>query len=136
MKTALFIVLLALTLARPVFASGPPDIFISTGETGVSYRLVDWNRRSEKEAKTLEEAAAWSSDRVKEGTGDVFMIYPDGRTSFKTVLDLLRRLKSAGVKHFSIGTAEVREGVEGLHYLLIKAETIKSLPGRATPPPK
>ena len=136
MKTALLIVLLALTLAHPASASGPPDIFITTAEAGVSYRLVDWNRRSEKKAKTLEEAGAWSSDRVKEGAGDVFMIYPDDRTSFRTVLDLLRRLKSAGVKHFSVGAVELREGVEVLHYLRGKTETIESLPGRATAPPK
>jgi hypothetical protein len=136
MKTTLLIVLVALCLARPAQASGPPDIFISTAETGISYRLVDHNRRSEKQAKTLEEVGAWSSDRVKEGAGDVFMVYPDDRTSFKTLMDVLRRLKTAGVRQFAAGSAESNAGVEVLHYLQGKMDMIHSAQGSAAPAAK
>ena len=136
MKSTLSIVLLALALVRTVCASGPPDIFISTAEAGISYRLVDHNRRSEKETKSLEETVAWIAGRVSEGEGAVIMIYPDDRTSFRTVLDLLRRFKTAGVKHFAVGVAESSGHGQVLHYLDGKADMIHSLDGITAPSTK
>ncbi len=133
MKTVLFILLLTISLAAYACASGPPAIFVATTETDISYHLVDHNRREEKMAKTLEDVETWSSDLVKENAAELVMIYPDDRTSFRTVLDLLRRLKTAGVNHFSVGAAESIEGAEVFHYFRGKTETIESFPRRATP---
>ena len=38
----------------------------------------------------------------QELTGDLVIVHPDERTSFKAVLQLLRRIKSAGVRMFSV----------------------------------
>ena len=75
-----------------------------------------------------------SLDRVKEGEGAVFMVYPDDRTSFKTLMDVLRRLKTAGVKQFAAGAAETNGGVEVLHYLQGKMDMIHSAQGSAPAP--
>ena len=112
MKTAPLVLLLGVLLAQSSSASGPPAIFITTSEKGISYRLVDHNQRSETLATNFEDVGAWSSERVKAYAGEVVFIYPDGRTSFKTVLDLLRRLKTAGVKVFAAGDAETEERSE------------------------
>ena len=133
--------LFTLSLTRNAWASGPPDVYITTTEAGVSYRLYDWNRRLEKKAKTLEEVSAWSSERVKEHAGEFVGINADDGTSFKTIMDLLRRLKAAGVKHFVVTSTERQGGDEWGHTFQVRAETIDSRPmassgGMATPSAK
>ena len=114
MRAALLLLLLGLLLAPNSSGSGAPEILIATAEAGISYRLVDWNRRSEKEVKTLVEVEAWSRDRSKENEG-TFIIASDDRTSFKAVLDLLRRLKTAGGKIIIVPDAEKDSGVFSLY---------------------
>ena len=136
MKSASLILLLVLSLACHVFASGPPDIFIASADTGMSFRLVDHNRRSKAAAKTLEEVEAWIRDRVEEGAGEFVFINPDSRTSFRTVFDLMRRLKAAGVKHLVVSANESNEDAVVRHSFRVKAETIESRQVRPAPPTK
>jgi hypothetical protein len=133
MKTTLLILLVALCLARPAEASGPPEIYITTTETGIRYRLMDYNRRTEKEAKTLDEVGAWSVDRLKDDPGYLFFVTPDDRTSFKILMDVLRCLKAAGVKQFAANAVEAKAGVQVTHYLHGKMDMIGST--RESPAP-
>jgi biopolymer transport protein ExbD len=136
MKTTLLIILVALGLARSAQASGAPAIFITTTDTGIHYRLMDYNRRTEKEVKTLEEVEAWGRDRVIDEAGDLLLIYPDDRTSFKALMEVMRRLKTLGVKQFAAGSAEANGGLEVMHYFQGKVSSHSSARDGAAPAAK
>lgn len=129
MKTALFIILLVLSLARHACASGSPAITITTADTGVSYRLVDPNFRNDKDAKTLDEVEAWIVEALKHEpklAHRIVLVFTDDRTTFATVLDLLLRFKTARVGSFTVGRNYSSEGVEGVDYISGAPEKIHS----------
>ena len=101
MKAALLILLAVLSLADFARASGAPAIDIITTEAGVSYIYHDYNRRLEKHPKTLDEIETWLRADLEEAK-EAVIIRPDARTSFKAVLDVLLRLKAAGVKWYIV----------------------------------
>ena len=68
------------------------------------------------------------------GDADPFLIWPDSRTSFATVLDMLRRFKAAGVKHFEVSTLASTNASEVKHSLWGTDANIKSEPRPAAPP--
>ncbi len=115
MKTALLILLFALSLAGHARASGAPSIEIITSDAGIGYTLHKEGYGISKETMTPDEIETWlraHSDHTRE----LVIIYPDDRTSFRTVRDILRRLKSAGVRMYSVVTYEdaIMHSVSGL----------------------
>ena len=66
-----------------------------------------------------------------ESASELVIVYPDERTSFKAVLELLRRIKSAGVRMFSV----VGPAGSTTYYLSGETERIREISG-AKPPTK
>ncbi len=126
MKTALLIALLVFSQIQIAVASGPPLIKVTTADAGVSYHLENLNARTEKDAKTLEEVEDWLRELLKVSQEDLVVIYPDERTSFRTVSDLLRRLKAAGVAQYAITTIESRNGTQFSHSVVGSTDKIRS----------
>ena len=118
MKPGLLVILLTHFLVAHLVASGPPIIEISSTGVGVSYHLENTNARTEKDAKTLNEVEEWTRGVLKGSPEELFMIYPDESTTFKTVSDLLRRLKAAGCGQFAVVTIESASGGTKVHSLV------------------
>ncbi len=105
MKTILLVLLLALSFAREGCASGPLTVEIMTTDRGVSYTLEKYGLRLDGDPKTPDEIETWLRGAVKAmGDREVIFIHPDDHTSFKTVQEMLRRFKAAGVKRFVVWT--------------------------------
>ena len=118
MKVSLLVILVTFTLLANSVASGPAIIGISSTGAGVSYHLENTNARTEKDASTLDELEEWTRGVLKGSPGELFMIYPDESTTFKTVSDLLRRLKAAGCGQFAVVTTDSASGGTTVHSLV------------------
>jgi hypothetical protein len=111
-KTALLVVLFALSLADYARASGAVTIEITTTDAGTSYTLHKQGYYAGMASTTPDEIETWlrsAVDRI--GERESILIYANERASFKVVAAMLSRLKAAGAKRFAvcIGTgADVR----------------------------
>jgi hypothetical protein len=130
MRTIFLIVFLALGFARDVDASSVIAVEITTPDRGTIYALNKGNS-SKAEPATLKEIETWARTAGKEFGGPI-LIYTDDRTSFRTVLDLLRLLKAAGITRFEVVFTEEREGERVLHTLSGKGDDLKSHSSGAT----
>ncbi|RYD79257.1 MAG: hypothetical protein EOP84_13270 [Verrucomicrobiaceae bacterium] len=82
-------------------------VHITTADEGLSFRLQNINHRTEKKVKSLDEVETWLREVCDDkNQGDIVLIYTDNRTSFKTVSDVLRRLKASGVKQYVVTAVE------------------------------
>jgi hypothetical protein len=118
MKAPFSTLLLTLALIANSVASGPAIIEILSTGAGVSYHLENTNARTEKDAKTLNEVEEWTRGVLKGSPEELFMICPDKSTTFKTVSDLLRRLKAAGCGQFAVVTIDSGSGGTTVHSLV------------------
>ena len=104
MKLTILAVCFALALSSCSRANSVVIIDITTTEAATTYALN--NQR-----KTPDEIEAWLREAIKTfGDKDPVLIRPDKQTSFETVLDMIRRFKAAGVKHFQVFTVRVGDG--------------------------
>ena len=117
MRTALLIVFLALCLTGCAHASGAVTIEITTAAAGPRYTLHKRGYGSDMEVKTPEEIEAWLRGAIKQiGENEVIFIYADDHIPFRTVVDMLRRFKAAGVRRFAVCTgtgADVQPALSG-----------------------
>ena len=67
----------------------------------MTYALHQHGWSDKGETMKPEEIETWMRAN-QELAGDLVIVYSDERTSFKAVLELLRRIKSAGVRMFSV----------------------------------
>jgi biopolymer transport protein ExbD len=101
MRITLLVLLFVCSLAARAAASGAVTVTIATTESGARYALHEQGWSDEGETMKLEEIESWMRANQKLAS-ELVIVYPDERTSFKTVLELLRRIKSAGVRKFSV----------------------------------
>ncbi|HEV7404113.1 MAG TPA: hypothetical protein VGO11_14330 [Chthoniobacteraceae bacterium] len=131
MKTIVLIFLLTLLAVCDSPANSVIIIDITTTDAGSSYKL-NHQPKTPVEIETLLRAI------FKDFVGDdpVF-IRPDDRTSFGTVLEMLRRFKAAGVKRFEV-VIDPRGGERGrtIHSLSGTVDQISSQQVAAQPAPK
>ena len=106
MKAALLLMLLAITVAASSRASGPTTIDITTTDAGVTYKLDDYDARAKKDNVTPQAIEEWIRKYHPHRPDEMVIIRPDSRATFKIVSEMLRRLKSAGVKTYSVNTYE------------------------------
>lgn len=132
MKIAHVLILLLLSLTNSAHASGPITIDINTTDAGVTYDLHDYDLRVEKDRQTPDEIEAWIRKRIAELPQHLVVIQPDDRTAFKTVFEMLRRFKSAGVNQFAVVT---HEGAN-VHSVIGSTDKISSTKIDVAPPRK
>ena len=78
---------------------------IATTESGVSYALHERGWKDNGKAMSIDEIETWMGANRKL-VSELVIVYADERTSFSAVLALLRRIKSAGVRRFSVVSPE------------------------------
>ena len=134
MKTFLLLIVLALSLKEEGRGSGPVEITISTTDSGIVYTMLDPGYRKRMSDPTPDQIEAWiQAHPDDESFNSLVTIYPDDRTSFKTVLDTLRRLKAAGRKKFELITRESRNGAEIRHMFRGSTDDVRSHPPESKP---
>jgi biopolymer transport protein ExbD len=105
MRTTLLVVLFALSFARGALASGPPSVEIITTDAGIRYVLHKQGYGAIMEDKTPGEIEAWLREWIgKVGEREEIWLHASERTSFRSVMEMLRRFKAAGVKQFLLCT--------------------------------
>ncbi|MDB6170930.1 MAG: hypothetical protein JWL59_241 [Chthoniobacteraceae bacterium] len=132
MKTALLLLLLMVLLNGAALGSGPTTIDIATTNAGVAYVLHDYDMRIDKDHQTPDEIETWIRTHSEGRVGQVVVICPDERTTYKTVFEMLRRLKAAGAQQFIVAT---REDVTD-YMLLGTTDKIRSFKDGTVAPPK
>lgn len=134
MKTALLSVVLAFSLTGYLHASGAVTIEITTTDAGTSYTLHKQGYYADMAVATLPEIEAWLRGAIKQiGDREPVLIYADDRTPFRTVMDMLRRFKVAGVKRFAVCSGT---GADVKPALSASFDDITLHRFDATPPPK
>ena len=134
-RTKPFLLLIFLSLLLLVngkaLGSGPVEITISTTDSGIAYTMHDPGYRVRMPNPTLDQIEAQLKAHPDDDDtyNTLVTIYPDDRTSFKTVLDLLRRVKAASRKNFIVITRESSNGAEVRHHLRGSTEDVRSFPG-------
>ena len=132
MKTALLLILFVLSLNGRTHGSGPATVDITTTDAGVSYTLHDYDMRIEKDHQTREEIETWIRTHAEGRKDQLVVVCPDARTTYRTVFEMLRRLKAAGVTRYTVATYEGRN----IHYLIGATGKIVSKITDAAPPKK
>jgi biopolymer transport protein ExbD len=105
MKATIVSVLFAMALTSFSRANSVIIIDITTTDAATTYAVNN-------QQKTPIEIEAWFREVIKQfgAGGDPIIVRPDKRTSFSTVYDILRRLKTAGVKSFEVIDASTTSG--------------------------
>ena len=132
MKTALLLILFVLFLNGRAHGSGPTTVDITTTDEGVSYTLHDYDMRIEKDHQTPEEIETWIRTHAEGRKDQLVVVCPDARTTYRTVLEMLRRLKAVGVTQYTVATYEGRD----IHYLIGATDKILSKTTDPAPPKK
>jgi biopolymer transport protein ExbD len=101
MRIALLSLLFACCLVARAAGSGAVTVRITTTDSEVTYSLHPSGWSEKGQIMKPDEIESWIRANRKLAS-ELVIVYPDERTSFKTVLELLRRIKSAGVRMFSI----------------------------------
>jgi biopolymer transport protein ExbD len=122
MKATLLLILFVVSVNGSAHARGPTTVDITTKDAGVSYTLHDYDMRIEKEHQTPEEIATWIREHAEGRKDQLVLVCPDAPTTYKTVFEMLSRLKAAGVKQFAIVTREGRN----THSLIGATDKIRS----------
>jgi len=112
MKNTLLIALLALSIPAYVRASSVVAVEITSTDSGIRYALNKGDSAKATPA-TLNEIETWLRVASKDIAGPI-LLYSDGRTTFRTVMDMLRLFKATGVKAFAVVT--VQEMSDGTNY--------------------
>jgi len=132
MKTTLLLILFVLSLYGSAHGSGPTTVDITTTDAGVSYTLHDYDMRMEKDHQTPDEIETWIRTHAEGRKDQLVVVCPDARTTYKTVFEMLSRLKVAGVNQFAIVTYEG----ENTHTLIGATDKILSNLSEANAPKK
>jgi biopolymer transport protein ExbD len=122
MRTALLLILFVLSLNSSAHGSGPTTVVITTTDAGVSYALHDYDMRIEKDPQTPDEIETWIRTHAEGRKDQWVVVCPDARTTYRTVLEMLSRLKAAGVIQFAVVTYEGRN----THSLIGATDKIRS----------
>src|SRR5215204_797178 len=78
-------------------------IDVTTTDDAVSYEVRDHNWRTKESFKSAQQVEAWFRNRkVYEKVEEVVIIQPDDRTAFKTVFELMLRLKESEMKWVTV----------------------------------
>ena len=107
-------------------ASGPINLEIQTSDTGVRYRMdLSMNYGALGKWRTAGEIEAdLRRIMVDPGPRDSLMIYPDERTSFKTVMEFLLKLKAMETGLVSLCLKGEVNGSPAIHCLMSQPKKI------------